>query len=261
MVTLTVGTYTSMALTLASGAYSFTGANAIPANTLSSGPNTITVSYSGDANYSAKNNTAIVTVTESTFSLSQTAVSLTPATATTTGISPGSSATATVTISAVAGYTGTITLTCQETSNTASGGDGANCTPIGTASITLSSGTTSGTAQFFVTTSAPVAELVYPKVNGNGRGWLGAGGGAILAFLVFLGIPARRRSWRQMLGVLILMAALGSLTSCGGGGGGGSSTPPPDPGTTAGTYTFTVQATGNPTVTPPVKTTFSVVVN
>jgi hypothetical protein len=206
-----------------------------------------------------------VTVTESTFSLNQTPVAVTPATAGTTGIAPGASATATVVISPVAGYAGTITLTCQEKSNTATGGDGANCTGGGsTAAVTISAnGTVTGSPVIFtVSTIAPVAELAYPKVHGDGGRWVGAGGGAVLALLVFLGIPARRRSWRQMLGVLVVMAALGSLTSCGGGSsGGGSSSPPPDPGTTAGTYTFTVQATGNPSVTPAVSTTFNVVVN
>jgi predicted small lipoprotein YifL len=62
-----------------------------------------------------------------------------------------------------------------------------------------------------------------------------------------------------MLGVLVVMAALGSMAACGGGG---SSAPPPqkDPGTTAGTYTYTVQATGNPSVGA-VSTTFAVTVN
>jgi hypothetical protein len=114
-----------------------------------------------------------------------------------------------------------------------------------------------------VGTIAPTsAALVYPKVHGNGNGWMGAGGGAVLAFLVFLGVPARRRSWRAMLGVLVLMTALGAMTACGSsttntGGGGGNG----DPGTTAGTYTFTVTATGNPSVTPAVSTTFTVTVN
>jgi hypothetical protein len=61
--------------------------------------------------------------------------------------------------------------------------------------------------------------------------------------------------------MLVLMTALGGLVSCGSGssgsGGGGNT----DPGTTAGTYTYTVQATGNPSVTPAVSTTFSVTVN
>jgi hypothetical protein len=78
---------------------------------------------------------------------------------------------------------------------------------------------------------------------------------------MLIGIPARRRSWRQMLGALVLMAALGGLAGCGSsstsGGGGGNA----DPGTTAGVYTYTVQATGNPSVTPAVSTTFTVTVN
>jgi hypothetical protein len=65
-----------------------------------------------------------------------------------------------------------------------------------------------------------------------------------------------------MLGALILLVALGSLSACGGGGGGGSTkTTTSDPGTTKGIYTYTVQATSNPSVTPTVSTTFSVTVN
>jgi len=65
-----------------------------------------------------------------------------------------------------------------------------------------------------VYTSAATNKLVYSKQPG--RGWAGADGGAVLAFLVFMGIPARRRSWRSMLGILIVMAALGSMAACGG---------------------------------------------
>jgi hypothetical protein len=124
--------------------------------------------------------------------------------------------------------------------------------------VTLSSTATSGTVKFTIGTSAKIGALSYPKVQNNDKGWLS--GGAVLAFLVFLGIPARRRAWRQMLGMLILVAALVGLSSCGGSvssSGGGNK----DPGTTAGSYTFTVQATGNPTVTPAVTTTFTVTVN
>jgi hypothetical protein len=60
--------------------------------------------------------------------------------------------------------------------------------------------------------------------------------------LIFLGIPARRRSWRAMLGMLLLLAALATgAVSCGGGGGGGGNTG--HAGTTAGTYIVTVTAT------------------
>jgi hypothetical protein len=88
----------------------------------------------------------------------------------------------------------------------------------------------------------------------------GAGGGAALACLILLGIPARRRSWRSMLGLLVVMAALGGLSACNSGGSSsGNSTS--SSGTAAGTYTFTVTGTGNPSVTPVPTTTFTVTVN
>jgi hypothetical protein len=239
--------------TLVNGSYQFT----IPAGTLNSGQDTLTATYSGDGSYGSGSGTATVTVTESTFTLNQPAPVISPA----ASIAPGASATATVTVSSMAGYTGTVTLTCQLQSTTASGGDSASCSGGGAPGIALSGGTSSGTVVFTVYTTAPSsASLRYPDLPG--KGWMGAGGGAVLALLVFFGIPARRRSWRQMLGVLVLMAALGSLSACGGGGssgggGGGQS----DPGTTAGTYTFLVQGTGTPSVSPAVSTTFTVTVN
>jgi hypothetical protein len=92
-------------------------------------------------------------------------------------------------------------------------------------------------------------------------GWAGAEGGAVLALLVFFGIPARRRGWRAMLGAFILLATLGSLAACGGGSSGGNHGGGGNPGTTAGAYTFTVTGTGTPAVTPAVTTTFTVTVN
>jgi hypothetical protein len=239
----------------ATGSFTFT----IPPNSLSAGTDTLTVTYSGDGNYVFASNTATVTVTESTFSL---APVVTPST-----IAPGASASAAITVSSLDGYAGAVTLTCQQQSGPASATDAPSCfvTSI-SAGVNLSSSAPSGTVTFSVSTTAPVtASLAYPNVypsqHGKGRGWAGAGGGAILALLVFLGIPARRRSWRSMLGALLLMAALGSLTACGGGGS-SSSTPPPntDPGTTPGNYVFLIQGTGNPSVTPAVSTTFTVTV-
>ena len=112
------------------------------------------------------------------------------------------------------------------------------------------------------TTPATSRALAYPKMGGKGSAWACAGGGAMVALLLFLGIPARRRSWRSMFGMLVLMAALGGLAACGGassgggGGGGGGST-----GTTYGTFTFTVTATGTPAQSTGNTTTFTVTVN
>jgi hypothetical protein len=232
----------------------------IPANSLGAGSVTLTAKYSGDSNYAAGQNTGSVTVTESTFSLNSTPIAVSPTT-----IAPGSSAKATVTISPVAGYTGTVTLTCAQTSTTASGGDNTTCNPSGSDQVNLATCGASCSVTFTIGTYPPItASLVRPNLTGGGnKGWLGAGSGAVLALLVFFGIPARRRSWRSMLSILLAMIAIGALASCGGGGssGGGGGGGQNDPGTTAGTYTYTVTASANPSVSPTITTTFTVTVN
>jgi hypothetical protein len=245
-VTLVGGGYSSGLQMLSNGAFTFN----IPANTLSNGTATLTLTYFGDANYIAGTNTATVTVGASTFTLTPTA----PA-----AIAPGAMATSTITATAVGGYTGTVTLTCQEEADASpTTGDGATCS-IPTTAVAMGA-----TAVATVTTTAPstttAARLASPRIGGKRRGWEGAGGGAVLALLLFFGIPARRRKWQSMLGMLVLTMALGSLAACGGGGGGGGGGGTTDPGTAAGTYTFTVVATGNPSVTPTVQTTFTVTV-
>ena len=192
----------------------------IPGGSLSSGTPTITVSYSGDAVYSpATGNSPAVTVTQSTFAL----------TASTPSPRSRRAELATATISgsqSTTDYTGTIsfgsanacTLTNQPSGDNTSALPG--CSISG--SITYQNGSASGSATATVTTIASsTSSLAYPKLR-NGKGWMGMGGGAVLAFLVFLGVPARRRSWRAMLGLVVLIAALGSLSACGGGGGGGN---------------------------------------
>ena len=93
------------------------------------------------------------------------------------------------------------------------------------------------------TTAATTGALARPdRPKSLGAPWYAAGG-TTLACLLFFGIPARRRRWRTILGMFVLLALLaGGLASCGGksnggGGGGGNS------GTTTGTYTITVTGT------------------
>jgi subtilase family serine protease len=254
-VTLSSGSYSSGPQTLVNSSYKFTIGAANQQTPLAAGTDTLTATYSGDSNYATGTNTAQVTVTESTFKLTAGAPS-------SSSVTPGQSATVTVTVAATAGYTGSVSLTCQQTSTTASGGDGTTCTGGGGGTaVTLTSSSASGTVTFTIGTAAPVtAELARPKMPG--KGWLSAGSGAVLALLIFFGIPARRRSWRSMLGVLIAFAALGVLSSCGGGNsGGGGGGGQNDPGTTAGAYTYTVTATPTPSVSPTATTTFTVTVN
>jgi hypothetical protein len=88
-------------------------------------------------------------------------------------------------------------------------------------------------------TAATSGALVYPWLNRTR--WLAANGGTILAGMFLLGMPARSRRRRSLLSVAFVLAMLSSFVGCGGGGnngGGGTS------GTTPGTYTFMVTATG-----------------
>jgi hypothetical protein len=249
---------------LSGGSYTFT----IPANTLSGTvggqSDTLTATYSGDSNYAAATGQGSVTVLESTFKL-------TPGAPSSSSVTPGQSATVTVTAAPTAGYTGILTLTCAQTSTTAaSGGDGTACTGSGNSQINLATCGASCSVTFTIGTSPPVAAaLDRPKLPGGnkgpgGRELLGAGSGAVLALLVFFGIPARRRSWRSMLSILVALVAIGALASCssgGGSGGGGGGGGQGDPGTLAGTYTYTVTVSATPSVTPPVTQTFTVTVN
>ena len=238
------GSYTSATETILSGTCtsntncSFT----IPANSLTSGSDTVTAYYSGDSDYASGNKGASVSVTESVYTLAAS----TPA-----AVSPGSSTTSTITgTTSSTDYTGTVTLssTCTLTNAPTGAVSLPSCSVSGT--ITYSNGvaTGSGTATVYTTAQSTV-DLVRPKLPGGkgpgGRDLLGAGSGVVLALLVFFGIPARRRSWRAMLSILVVLVAIGALASCGGGGSSGGGGTTTIPGTTAGNYTFTVQGTGN----------------
>ncbi len=160
-----------------------------------------------------------------------------------------------ITVTPVGGFTGSVVLTAAITS----GPTGAQYPPnlsFGSTSPVSISGATAGAATLTISTTAPSsAALILPKRTGVP--WYAAGGAA-LACLLLLGIPARRCRWETMIGMLLLLVALtGGVIACGGGGsggiGGGGMT---NPGTTAGTYTVAVTgisgattATGTVTLT------------
>jgi hypothetical protein len=232
-VTLTSGTYSSVATGLTNGSVTI----GIPATSLAVGADTLTASYSGDAIYSAATATAPVTVATSTFSIAGTAVSVAP------GATTGN--TSTITVTPAGNFTGRVALTAVVTSSPT----GVLYPPtLGFSSTTPVSitGAAAGTATLTVsTTAATSSALVYPEHPGVP--WYAAGGTA-LACILFFGIPARRRSWRNLLGMLALLVTLSwTMVACSGessagsskSGSGGAS----NPGTTAGSYTVTVSAT------------------
>lgn len=186
--------------------------------------------------------------------------SLSASTANPASVAPGGSAMSTVTVTPAGGYTGTISLKCSV--STIPGGTAPPTCSLGsTGSIVVAASSTPPTATvtFNTTASSTTSSVKRASQTAKVAGWAS---GAALGCVLLLGIPARRRKWRSLLGMLILIAGLGTLAACGGGG---SSTPPPvtNPGTTTGTYAVTVTAvdgSGNmPTNTSPV--TFPVTVN
>jgi hypothetical protein len=234
-VTLSGGGYTSTAETLASGTYAFT----IPAGSLTAGTDTLTVSYSGDSVYATGTGTTSVTVATSVFTLSAT----NPA-----AVAPGTVATSTVTVSTSNAYSGSVSLACALTSSPSGATAVPTCTSSG--SVSLSSTTTTGTATMTVnSTSANSASGV---ADIGGKPWRLGGGGAVLALLVFLGLPNKRRRWQASLMVAIALVVASGLAGCGSSG---------NKGTTAGAYTFTVTGTGNPSDGSTPTTTFTVTVN
>jgi hypothetical protein len=154
--------------------------------------------------------------------------------------SPGATTgnTTTITVMPSGGFTGNVVLTAA----LATSPSGATDLPtFGLTSPVIINGVANGTGTLTVTTTAATSgALVRPK--SVAAPWYAAGGTAV-ASLLFFGIPARRRRWRTMVGMFVLLALLtGGLVSCGGGGGGGGGNKG-NPGTTAGSYTITVTGT------------------
>ena len=153
-------------------------------------------------------------------------------------LTAGSGGTSTITLAPLAGFTGTVTLSAAVTSSPA----GAKNLP----SITLASGSVNIPGTSSVTTTMTVstvsntkAMLSHPKRPGTP--WY-ATGGAALACLLLFGIPARRRKWQALLGMVVLLASLaGGMIACGSNGTIGNT------GTTPGTYVVTVTGTAGAT--------------
>jgi hypothetical protein len=221
-VTLSSGTYSAQ-LPLASGAATFV----VPAGTLTSGSNTFTAAYSGDVNYNLSSGTTTVNV--ATLALSITKAS---------SVSPGNSTSATATLYAGNTFTGTIALSCALTGAPAGAESLPTCS-LKPASITFQDGGSNTVTVTMDTTgassNAPNNALLrsYPQ-----RLWPLGDGGALVAGVVLLGLPGRRRRTLWMLALLVAAVAMGA-SGCGGGGsagGGGGGTS----GTTPGNYVFTV---------------------
>lgn len=243
-ITLIGGGYNSGATPLAAGSAQIT----IPAGALALGTDTLGATYSGDTNYNpaAGNTNVQVNAPTPGFSVAATNVTISSPGATTSN-------TSTLTVTPTNGFTGPITFGASITSSPS----GAVYLPTFAVSpnpLTIT-GAAAQTTTLTVSTTAPTSAVVHAA--GTMSRWLPAGILSLAALLLF-GIPARRRNWRGMVAIILLLGALatgavacGGGGSGGGGGGGGGGTP----GTTAGSYTVTVTGTAGTVVQ---TTTFTV---
>jgi sugar lactone lactonase YvrE len=148
-------------------------------------------------------------------------------------VAPGAATgnTSTISVTPWYGFTGAVSLSCTITPTAAS--DPPTCSVPATVTI---SGATAQTATLTVTTTAASAMNNPIRIL-----WPGAGG-AVLACVLLVFVPLRRRSWLALMAWVALFAAMAGM-GCGGGGstgGGGGGGGQKDPGTTAGTYTVTI---------------------
>jgi hypothetical protein len=177
---------------------------------------------------------AAITWPAPTFTVSGKAVTVAP------GATNGN--TSTITVSPSGGSAGSVTLTAAVTSGPA----GAQYPPslsFGSTSPVNITGANGGMATLTVATTAPASGAMSDPIR-SGSAWYT--GGATLACLLLHGMPARRRSWRTMFGIVALLVAFAAGTlACGGGGSGGGGTG--NPGTTPGAYTVTVTGTSGTT--------------
>jgi trimeric autotransporter adhesin len=154
-------------------------------------------------------------------------------------ISPGGSTTINVTLTAGSNYSGTMNMSCILASSPAGALSLPTCS-LSPTSVNIPAGGTGSIVLTVQTTAASSTALLTPtrmKLLGLG------GSGTILAGLLLVGVPTRRRRWMAMMVLLWIVAAAGVI-GCGSGGAsnsgsGGSSIPA----TTAGAYRFTVAGT------------------
>lgn len=146
----------------------------------------------------------------------------------------------TITLAPAGGLTGSVVLTATVTSSPAGAQDPPTLSFGSTTPATIT-GAGAATAMLTIsTTAATSSALVYPERHH--APWYRPVT-ALLACIVLFGCRSKRRVWRAMLGMLVLLAGLAAGTlGCGGGGsngGGGTG----NPGTTPGNYIITVNGT------------------
>jgi sugar lactone lactonase YvrE len=145
-------------------------------------------------------------------------------------VAPGAATgnTSTISVTPWYGFTGAVSLSCAITPTAAN--DPPTCSVPATVTVTDEN---PQNATLTVKTTAAASAMNRPMR----MPWRGVGG-AVLACVLLLFVPLRRRSWLALMAWVALFAAITGM-GCGGGGTGGGGGQK-DSGTTAGIYTVTI---------------------
>jgi hypothetical protein len=230
---------------LPTGSVSFVaGATSLGKATLSNGVATLQTSfaaagsYSTTAVYQGDANNLASTSSPATIVIAAPDFTVT-ATPTSGSVTPGQSGTFTFTVTPEGGYVGTVKFSCGAVPSLAACSfSPASVTPAGASPVS---------STLTVTTAAATAMLSPSRSFGPSRPpsspWVPAGGLALAGVMGLAFAPARLRRWNRELRLLssgLLLASLAlSIMGCGGGG----QSTPSSPGTPAGSYTISVNAT------------------
>ena len=191
------------------------------------GSYTVTATYKGDPNNSASTSSGVtIVIAAPDFTIA--------ATPTSGSITPGQTATFTFTVSPVGGYTGTVKFSCGTLPSQA-------VCSFSPASVTPSGGSPVSST-LTVTTAASTARLTPDRPFGPSIPWLPADGLAFAGVMGLVFAPGKMRRWSRQLRLLSFALLLGSLSLAVQGCGGGGNSSPSNPGTPAGSYTISVNA-------------------
>lgn len=153
----------------------------------------------------------------------------------TAGATTGNTSTLTVTPSS--GFTGAVTMSCAVTTVPVGAANPVTCT-VAPTSVTIS-GTTPGSAVLSISSTVRTTGAL-----NHSRDLMRGAGGTVIALGFFFLLPSRRRRKFRGLAALAVLLTVGAVVGCSGGGSskGGSGGSTPQSGTTAGTYVVTVTA-------------------
>lgn len=232
------GSYASAPAALSAGSATIT----VPAGSLPAGSNAVNAMYTPDTASSSLYTTAtaatVVVVTAPAppgFAVSGLAMTVTA----------GATSNNTLAISVMPanGFTGTVALSAAVTSSP-SGAQNLPALSFGSTSQVNVTGATAAAATMTIATVASTQSSCTASNQLQRKTPWYAATSAALACVLLLGIAPRRRRWRSMLGMLVLLiGVVGGMFACGGGSKSTACSNIVTPGTTPGTYTITITGT------------------